>query len=251
MTQRHLHIADNYRALDTEINEIERHFSSGKVTLHNQRNVIKQFELANRAVVVKSFKQPNAIQGWIYAKWRPSKARRSFEHAVRLEQLDVNTHTPIAYSETRHRGRLTNSYFFSERIEHDFTIRDELLKDAEFDPLLLAAFVDFSFDLHEKQVLHLDHSPGNTLVKKTADGYRFSIIDINRMQFRPLTLHQRMTNFCRLSNHVDVLRFIANHYATLANADPDVCFGILRKQQLRDDNARRRKCRLKAWLGQP
>ena len=37
--------------------------------------------------------------------------------------------------------------------------------------------------MHEREVLHLDYSPGNILWDKDDEGYHFTVVDINRMRF--------------------------------------------------------------------
>ena len=77
--------------------------------------------------------------------------------------------------------------------------------------------------MHRLGVLHLDHSPGNTLVRKTADGYQFTIVDINRMQFRSVDTDQGLQNMDRLSDEPSLIRTIAHTYADCAGANPEEC----------------------------
>lgn len=45
-------------------------------------------------------------------------------------------------------------------------------------------------ELHEAEVYHADFSPGNVLYDRTEEGVRFSLIDINRMYFGPVSLNE-------------------------------------------------------------
>jgi len=222
--------------------------------LHNQRNVVKQFTVSytiatgtpqTTTVVVKSFKIPSPIQGWIYAHWRPSKAKRSFEYAKKLQTLGINTHRPLAYTENFVKGKLRESYFFSELIEHDFTIRDILNQGDHADLDIIRQFTAFTYAMHQKNVLHLDHSPGNTLVKKHGSTYHFFIVDINRMQFKKVDLRTGLKNFARLSNNLTIIKCIADCYAEYKQTESETCYRLLRQYQLQESQLRARKQRMK------
>lgn len=87
----------------------------GKV-LHAGRNTIRRFTQEGETLAVKRFKQPGFLQGILYAHFRRSKARRSFEHAMRLVGLGIGTPQPVAWSEYRRNGRLTNSFHNSGKL---------------------------------------------------------------------------------------------------------------------------------------
>jgi len=62
----------------------------------------------------------------------------------------------------------------------------ELVEIPEYpeNEIILRQFTKFCFDLHEKGIEFLDHSPGNTLIKKVGDQqYAFYLVDLNRMNF--------------------------------------------------------------------
>ena len=71
--------------------------------------------------------------------------------------------------------------------------------------------------MHEKGIHFLDHSPGNTLIKKTDSGYDFYLVDLNRMNFKTLTYDERLANFARLSPKDYMLDIISDEYAKLIN----------------------------------
>src|SRR5690606_28482897 len=134
--------------------------------------------------------------------FRKSKAQRSYEYANKLVQLGIGTPQPIAYFELPKALTFYKSYYISEHAAYDFTYR-ELNHDFEMESheAILRAFTRFTFDLHQKEVHFLDHSPGNTLIQITDDGYKFLLVDLNRMEFRPLDLVTRIKNFSRLTPH--------------------------------------------------
>ena len=83
--------------------------------------------------------------------------------------------------------------------------------------IILRQFVAFTFKLHEAGIQFLDHSPGNTLIKKIAPGrYDFYLIDLNRMKFGAMSLDKRMHNFRRLWLSKKMINVMAPVYADLA-----------------------------------
>ena len=245
-----MRMAADAEPLKAQLKRIEDTFSVDGVVLHDQRNVVKQFTLHTSmsdtlTVIVKSFKVPGLVQGWIYAHWRPSKARRSFEYAKKLQTLGINTHRPLAYTEKFANGKLQESFFFSELIEHDCTIRNILAQGDHADFDIIRQFVAFTCDMHKKNVLHLDHSPGNTLIKKNGSTCHFSIIDINRMQFKTVNLQDGLKNFSRLSDNLIITKYIANCYAEYTQTNPEQCYQILRRCQIKEHQRCARKQHLK------
>ena len=80
---------------------------------------------------------------------------------------------------------------------------------------MLRAFTRFSYELHQKEIEFLDHSPGNTLIDREGEGYRFYLVDLNRMNFRALDFEDRMKNMARLTPQKEMIRIMASEYATL------------------------------------
>jgi RIO-like serine/threonine protein kinase len=77
-------------------NAVGRSFFGDK---KKRRNHIKVVEQKGRTVNVKSFKQPNLLDRYVYVLFRKSKAERSFEFAKTLIERGVGTPKPIAYAE--------------------------------------------------------------------------------------------------------------------------------------------------------
>ena len=194
-------------------------FTGGK----QQRNDIKVVEKYGRKLNIKSFKQPNFINKYVYVYFRKSKAKRSFEFAERLKTKGIGTPEPIAFAEETSKGALTKSYYISEHLEYNLTFRDlDLAKDGHED--ILRAFTRFTFDLHEKKIKFLDHSPGNTLIRLNNGNYQFYLVDLNRMIFKSLNITERMKNFERLGYDKKQVEIMANEYARLINKPENVVF---------------------------
>lgn len=203
----------------------------GKV-LHAGRNTIRRFTQEGETLAVKRFKQPGFLQGILYAHFRRSKARRSFEHAMRLVGLGIGTPQPVAWSEYRRNGRLTNSFYISGYSElkplSEFARR---FPDVESRPAL-DAFARFVAELHEKGIDHRDFNQGNILCGYDPEEkqWRFELIDINLMRFldRPLTPRQCMINLRRLSCPAPAFLYILDRYAEVRgwNIDDTLLRGL-------------------------
>ncbi|MBT8256905.1 MAG: Kdo domain containing protein [Bacteroidia bacterium] len=222
-------IHDKYISIKSEVEDIINTFdSAGKPYGDQERNELKLFELDTTTINVKSFKVPNFINQVAYKYFRKSKARRSYEHAVKLVEKEIGTPGPIAFAEAAHPFLFKKSYYLSEHLDYDLTFREltENLNYPDHDNIL-RAFTRFTFKLHQNEVEFLDHSPGNTLIKKTADGYEFFLVDLNRMRFRTLNLEERIRNFSRLTPHESVVMTMSDEYAKCMEADKDEVFQMM------------------------
>lgn len=188
----------------------------GKECGDSSRNQIKKFELDNGKVVIKSFKVPNLINKVAYKYFRKSKAQRSFEYANILLKNGVGTPEPVAFAEEIKGGMLTKSFYICELLEYQLTFRDlDLSKKGHEE--ILRAFTRFTYFLHENEIEFLDHSPGNTLIKLKNGQPEFFLVDLNRMNFKHLNYQDRMKNFARLAQDVEIFKVMANEYALKIN----------------------------------
>ena len=150
------------------LESIVRNFdSTGKDFGDQDRNSLKLFDLDGMTINVKSFKVPNLVNQIVYRFLRKSKAQRSFEYANILRDSKIGTPQPIAYYEFPTFFFFKRSFYISEHLQYDITFR-ELTTNLNYPnhEEILRAFTRFTFKLHESRVLFLDHSPGNTLIKK-------------------------------------------------------------------------------------
>lgn len=188
-----------------------------------RRNRIKVVEKDGEKFNIKSFKQPNYLNRYVYVLFRKSKAERSFEFAEKLIKKEIGTPKPIAFAEEISKGALTKSFYISEQLDYDLTFRDlDLAKPGHEN--ILRAFAKFTFDLHEKKVQFLDHSPGNTLIQLNNGNYQFYLVDLNRMIFKSLNFTERMKNFERLSSSKELVKIMANEYAKHLNKPANEVF---------------------------
>ncbi len=205
--------------LDFMLN-VKEHFETSKNSIHKARNEIKVINHNGMDLVVKSFKIPNFLNRVIYTFFRDSKAKKSYDYAIKIAAF---TPKPVGYIEFYENTLLANSYFVSEKFDYSFTIREPLL-DVNFPnkEKIFKAFAKFSHSLHEAEIYHLDFSPGNILIKEQNGEYIFKIVDINRMKFRPLCNELRMKNFSKLWAKDEDLKVIIKEYAKISGANEDI-----------------------------
>ena len=231
-------------------------FNSSDTVLQDERNVIKQIDFEGNSYVIKSFKKPHFINSIVYKFFRPTKAKRSYEFSTQLQNLAIEVPKPIAYRVNSTFFQIKDSYYVSEFLDNAFEYR-VLLKNKEFPDRenILRQFTRFTFDLQQKKVFFKDHSPGNTLIRKTDDGnYHFYLIDVNRMKFDvEFDLDKRLKNFENLSAPDDVIQIMSDEYAKLIGMDKDIIYQKISfyaqdARQKRDKRDKRKKS-IKKLLG--
>lgn len=238
-----------------EILHFIKEFKSEGVVLGNgDRNMIKLFNLNGQTINIKSFKIPNIVNKIAYKYFRKSKAKRSFEYATILLEKGVGTPQPIAYFENFNKLGLLDSYYVSEHLEYDLMFRD-LIETNNYPDLenILRQFTRFTFNLHEKGIEFLDHSPGNTLIKKEVnDQYSFYLVDLNRMNFHVvMDFDLRMKNFSRLALRQEMIIVMSNEYAKVSGKSEELVLDKMLSytNQFQHDYAKKRKLKkkLKFW----
>ena len=219
-----------------------------------KRNKIKLFDLEGTQINIKSFKVPNLINTIAYKYFRKSKARRSFEFANILLENKIGTPQPIAYFENSNFLGLKDSYYISEHLDCDLTFR-ELVQIPDFpeNEIILRQFTRFSYNLHQKGIEFLDHSPGNTLIKKGNNGnYEFFLVDLNRMEFhKSMSFEVRIKNLCRLTPRKEMVAIMSNEYAIISGESEqlinETLWKMTEKFQYNLARKKRLKKKLKFW----
>lgn len=245
-------ISNDYKTFQKQLDTIVLNFESEGEPFGNQdRNSLKLFDLNGKTVNVKSFRVPNIVNQIAYRFFRKSKAQRSFEYGQRIKRLDIGTPEPIAYYEFKTFLFFKKSFYISEQLYPDCTYRE--LKNPEYpnQEEVLRAFTRFTYKLHENEVHFLDHSPGNTLIKKVGDNYEFYLVDLNRMEFKPLDFNTRIKNFAKLATKEHVVKIMSDEYAKCISGDFDEIYNLMwtYTRDFQEDYQRRRrlKKKLKFW----
>lgn len=220
----------------------------GRKISPGKRNTIKALSIDGKELNIKAFKVPNTVNKVAYRFFRKSKAERSYKYAQELLKRGIKTPAPIAYAEEVAGAFFLKSFYISEHLDFDLSYRDlDLSKEGHEE--ILRAFTRFTFQLHEKNIQFLDHSPGNTLIKINKNGYDFFLVDLNRMKFKELNLSERLQNFRRLSREKALYEIMAEEYAKQIKADPSEVFQKMWEYNQKFFNNRDKKDLLKKRLG--
>lgn len=241
----------NYKS---KLNTIIENFnSSGELFGDGQRNKIKLFDLDGKTINIKSFKVPNIINKVAYKYFRKSKAKRSYEYANKLLEKGIGTPAPIAFSENFTAVGLDKSFYVSEHLNAELTFRELVqIPDYPDHETILRQFTRFSFALHEKGIEFLDHSPGNTLIKKVGESqYEYFLVDLNRMNFHhAMDFDLRMKNLSRLTPKKEMVKIMSDEYSKLYNRSFQQVFDKmwLYTSQFQDKYHRKRRMKAKYFF---
>ena len=213
-----IQIAEPYQYLEEDLMEVINNFDrSGKMLFKGSRNSIRKVKIQGQRLTIKSFQLPNLINKFVYRFIRKSKAQRSFEYGQELINNGFLTPKPVAWIEERRLFTLGRSYYISKRLRKHITFR-ELINNPDLENWeeILIAFTEFTHQLHKANIFFLDHSPGNTLIKKgKKGGWKFYLVDLNRMKFKQLSNQEKINNFSTLSATSKMLEIMATEYAKL------------------------------------
>ena len=212
-TSENFHFVEKIFPNGFALRDFEEDFFQNQNILNDDRNIIKVMKLGEVETVVKSFKTPNLFQAIIYKFFRKSKAKRSFENSKLLKSRGVNVPEPLGYIEVFDRYRLRQCYFISSKLNFDFTLDVATNKKIDGYKDILSDFIHFTYDLHKKNIMHLDYGVGNICIKKTRNGYDFYLIDLNRLKEGIVSPKKGIKNLARISNDPEIVKIFADAYA--------------------------------------
>lgn len=216
-------INPRYSKLEYFIKSVPVIFPNEGEVIYKARNTIKVFNVDGLRVNVKSFKRPIFINRFAYRYLRKSKAERSFLNALHILDKGIKTPDPIAYIEICRNGLISESYYISIQEQVEGTMREIYKQPEDQTKELIQAFTLFTAEMHKKDIIHKDYSPGNILYKKVESGYQFYLIDLNRMKFKKPNILDSCKSFCRLRASNDTLNFISEEYSKIRKYDEKSC----------------------------
>ena len=216
-------INPQYKYLRDFVENLSENFAHSGKYIYQERNEIKEFSVEDNCLVVKSFRKPHIINKVVYTNFRLSKARRSYENGLILQEKGIGTPAAVAYIENKKWGLLSKSYFISLYQKHDGTMREFRYGKLAGRENLLRCFARFTAFVHNQEVLHKDYSPGNILYINDNETYFFFLIDINRVKFGAVSMEEGCKNFCRLWGSKEMIEFIAREYALARGFDANAC----------------------------
>jgi hypothetical protein len=216
-----------YKQLAAFADTIPERFDKEGTSIHKDRNEIKVFDVNGTAVNVKRYKVPLFINRFIYTFIRPAKASRAYDYALKLRSKGFDTPEPVAYILSYKGGCIRQTYFISLQspyFRNMYEFGEGALAGREH---IIRSFANYTARLHKAGIYHKDFSPGNILFEDTEAGARFCLIDINRMEFKPVSIRKGCANFARLWGKEDMFRLIAGEYAKERKADKEECTDLI------------------------
>ena len=178
-------------------------------TFRKARNIIWRVPGVNDEEVVAKKPLKVAIQKLIVDRFKPSKARRSWNAAAELSRRNISTARAIAYFEKSGDKSMLENVFICEKVDHDFNIRDmfNALREGAnsyqgvAEDTIYRALSEFLQQMHARGVFFRDLAGGNILVKKREPDLTFTLIDINRARFynHPVSMPKRLSDLTRIT----------------------------------------------------
>ena len=251
MEKMNYQVAPEFAHLEEWLRRLPEFFAHEGERFFKNRNEIRVFETNGIEINVKEFKIPNWFNRFSYVYLRGSKAKRSYQYARRFGNLGVPTPTAIGFVDCTRYGLLAKSYYASVHLHFDYTLREVLTFPKGTKDKIFREWVRFTYEkMHQNGIFHLDYSQGNTLITVVGNEYRFSIVDLNRMEFGPVTFHKGLRNFCRLGLDKATQHLVAKEYAEITNRDVNEAIQYIDRYHQKFDKSHRRWEQQKAfWRG--
>ncbi len=200
--------------------------------IYKGRNQLREFEMEGKTYVVKQFHRANWLNRIVYGFLRKSKARRSYEYALMLHRIGIDSPTPVGYYTDRWLGLLFNrSFYVCLRSTLPYCYNDivEGNLTADEEEKYLRAIARTTARLHDNRIIHLDYSGGNILFGPGPDGQpQVELIDLNRLRFHRISMKEGCYNFAdRLPTTPRQRRIVAEEYAAARGFDTEECLKLL------------------------
>lgn len=181
-----------------------------KSALRHARNVIwAQADPRNNDAQL-TVKQPVKMYPHkrLFDRFKPSKAKRSWNGAIELMRRGIGTAKPIAFFEKENDDTLKQNFYLCEHVNADFSIgeifsafaRGETEHQGISRHTIFKAFAQFTHKMHSSGIFFRDYSGGNILVSKQANQtLEFALIDTARLRsyHRPTAFKYRIADLTR------------------------------------------------------
>lgn len=222
-------INPQYLNLSSFVMDLPNIFEREGEYIHNGRNKIKVFNVDGLKVNVKKYAiPPYFFNRMIYLFIRDPKAVRSYNYALRLQELGVNSPTPIAYFLTKKGVLLSYCYLVTIQLSNVYTLYD--IADGEFSvskEYILEEVGKFTAKLHKLGICHYDYTAGNILFNIVDNKVVFNLIDINRMAFTKVSFLKGCKNFSRLDLNEEMLKIVVYAYAKEQGFNKEETFKVV------------------------
>ncbi len=215
-------VRPEYRHLTPLVERIPQNAFPVEEVFRGSRNLCYRMTLGGIPVTVKKFKVPTWANRIAYTFFRSGKARRSYEYAGRLLAMGIDTPHPVAFIEVS-RGALYHTGYYISLFTEDLPLSEAVCLGPAERELLYHCFGRFTARLHSMGVVHHDYNCGNIYFARDGEGYRFSLIDINRMKFRKPFHRTCLMEFDRLGLDLFSTVKIVTAYAAERGMNPELC----------------------------
>lgn len=195
--------------------------------IHNGRNQLRRITYQGVDYVVKSFRRPNLINRFVYGVFRPSKAKRSYDHALLFQAIGVGTPQPVGYMNIRKGLLFDRSYYVTLASSCSHRYEELFHRHFDYEDEVLRAVGHVTALLHEHGYAHKDYGRANILFEKTPEGIKIDIVDLNRLGIGPLDMKAGCKNLERLPATPAMHRIIAEAYAKDRGFDAEACFKLM------------------------
>lgn len=222
-------INPTFQSFQSFVESVPQSFGYEGRTIYKGRNEIKVFQVNGIEVNVKKYRKPIFLNRIVYSFFRKTKASKAYYNAIKVVDLGFETPEAIAYIEEKSAGLLSYSYFISLQCPYPKEIRELYWGPLDGNETLFVDFARYTAALHDKGIYHLDYSPGNVLVGEKDGKFLFSLVDINRMKFIPVSLELGCQNFERMFENDAVYTLIATEYAKARGLDVPLCVKSIHK----------------------
>lgn len=201
------------------INALPESFDQTGVRIYVGRNQVKCFETNGIKVVVKRFRKPIFINQIVYTFFRSTKARRAYINGLEVLKRGFQTPLPIAYIEIKKTGFFCDSFFVS--LYSDFPRNMQEFADDNITGKedIIEAFAQFTCNLHKSGLYPIDYSTGNIFFDRIEGKWEFLILDINRMNFGPVSFKEGCKSFIRLWGGENFFTLLYQQYAKFSGYD--------------------------------
>lgn len=232
-------IRDKYAHLETFTADLPKTFDGMEGVLRDYRNVIKIVDIEGVKLVIKNFRGMYFFNRLAYSLFRKSKAVRSYEYSVRLQNNGIRTPEHVSWLNSYKAGLLTESFFVSvfcawptlEQLMKTFNESDER------QVRILRELARFAHRLHGLGIYHRDFSAGNILVDERNGQVEFALLDLNRVRFGKVRSGVR--NFSTLQLPPTAMELLLRAYAGESGDNPDALVHGFRRYSQRKSSLRK------------
>lgn len=201
---------NEHAVLMTQIDPQHLQHPQKQQALRHARNVIWAIDDPRKPSEQLTVKQPVKMypHKQLLDRYKPSKARRSWNGAMELMRRGIGTAAPIAYFEHVDDRSLRQNFYLCEYVKADFNIGQAFLALSQGQTTFLnisaeslyQQFARFCHQMHARGIYFRDLSGGNILVKIAADSsLEFILIDTARLHSsnRPIPMRYRIADLTR------------------------------------------------------